>query len=409
MNRDKDFLLKVSNTFCMFPWVHLNIAPNGNVHPCCVGVSSDPLGKITKDVTFDDIINNENYKELRNNMLANKPSNACSACYDLEKFGNSFREYANESLGHLIDEVLEKTDGDGTIHDFKMRYFDIRFRNICNFKCRTCGPDYSSSWALEENRHTLSKHKIHDLSSNTNILEEFLTHIPHVELVYFAGGEPLITDEHYTILEKLIESNRTDVKLRYNSNCSVLSYKDKDLLSLWKHFDQIEVSASIDHIGERAEYIRHGTDWAVIDKNLKILRDLPNIVLSVNSVLSIFNYQTLDMLIEYLIENNMLAPTTWHSTIIPTSYPSYFSATVLPTENKLIGTSKLVNLLDKMKSDGFVDSQTGMIQNSIDFANSADNWEKEKENLIREITKKDIHRNESFVKTFPELAKLLDM
>ena len=195
----------------------------------------------------------------------------------------------------------------------------------------------------------------------------------------------------------------------FSRNCSVLSYKDKDLLSLWKHFDQIEVSASIDHIGERAEYIRHGTDWAVIDKNLKILRDLPNIVLSVNSVLSIFNYQTLDMLIEYLIENNMLAPTTWHSTIIPTSYPSYFSATVLPTENKLIGTSKLVNLLDKMKSDGFVDSQTGMIQNSIDFANSADNWEKEKENLIREITKKDIHRNESFVKTFPELAKLLDM
>lgn len=406
---DKDFLLNGSKTFCMFPWVHLNIVPNGNVYPCCVGVSSDPLGKITDDVKFDDIINNENFKELRNNMLADIPSNACTSCYDLEKFGNSFRKYANESFGHLIDEALDNTDSDGTLHDFKMRYCDVRFKNICNFKCRTCGPDYSSSWALEENRHMGTKHKIYDLSTNTNILEEFLNHIPNVELVYFAGGEPLITDEHYIILEKLIESNRTDVKLRYNTNCSVLAYKDKDLLSLWKHFDKIDISASIDHIGERAEYIRHGTDWAVIDNNLKVFREIPNVDLSINSVLSVFNYQTLDMLIEYLIENNILTPTTWYSSIIPTSHPSYFSATVLPTDNKLIGTEKLTKLISTMRSNNFVDSQTTMIQNSIDFANSANNWEIEKENLIREITKKDIHRNESFVKTFPELEKLLDM
>ena len=227
---DKDFLLNGSKTFCMFPWVHLNIVPNGNVYPCCVGVSSDPLGKITDDVKFDDIINNENFKELRNNMLADIPSNACTSCYDLEKFGNSFRKYANESFGHLIDEALDNTDSDGTLHDFKMRYCDVRFKNICNFKCRTCGPDYSSSWALEENRHMGTKHKIYDLSTNTNILEEFLNHIPNVELVYFAGGEPLITDE----FSEKVKSYEAEYEVRLEE------IKNREKEALLTNYDKIK-------------------------------------------------------------------------------------------------------------------------------------------------------------------------
>ena len=34
----------------------------------------------------------------------------------------------------------------GRIIKFRMRYFDIRFSNICNFKCRTCGSAFSSQW-----------------------------------------------------------------------------------------------------------------------------------------------------------------------------------------------------------------------------------------------------------------------
>ena len=28
--------IKITKTFCMAPWVHMNIGPNGDVYPCCM-------------------------------------------------------------------------------------------------------------------------------------------------------------------------------------------------------------------------------------------------------------------------------------------------------------------------------------------------------------------------------------
>ena len=77
----------------------------------------------------------------------------------------------------------------------------------------------------------------------------------------------LITPEHYVILEEMIRKGRTDTILRYNTNASI-SYKQYDIFDLWKHFDRIELSCSIDY-GERAEVMRHGTDWARVEEKLK--------------------------------------------------------------------------------------------------------------------------------------------
>ena len=76
--------------------------------------------------------------------------------------------------------------------------------------------------------------------------------------IYIAGGEPLVTEEHYLLLEWLIKNNATNVKLRYNTNFTKLRFKDYEVLPLWSHFKHIEILASIDAVDELGSYIRSG-------------------------------------------------------------------------------------------------------------------------------------------------------
>ena len=138
-----------------------------------------------------------------------------------------------------------------------MKYFDIRFSNICNYKCRTCGSEFSSKWAQEHKEHDAPPagfRVIQHADKSGALLDQVVEQIPNIELAYFAGGEPLITDEHYVILEEMIASGKCkDIVLRYNTNMSNFKYKKYDVLDMWSNFKRVEVSSSLDHYGVKAE------------------------------------------------------------------------------------------------------------------------------------------------------------
>ena len=119
-----------------------------------------------------------------------------------------------------------------------MRYFDLRFSNICNFKCRTCNYEYSSQWEQEDKRRGIKRPIINFAKEDTALLQDVINQIPNIETAYFAGGEPLITEEHYIIIEEMIRKNRTDIKLMYNTNLSNFKFKNnkKDFLNGKNHF-----------------------------------------------------------------------------------------------------------------------------------------------------------------------------
>ena len=56
------------------------------------------------------------------------------------------------------------------------------------------------------------------------------------------------------------------------------------ILELWNHFDKIELSCSIDSWGERAEVMRHGTDWGRVEANLKQFRNYDKVDFQLNTV-----------------------------------------------------------------------------------------------------------------------------
>ena len=405
MKIDKDFLLNESKTFCMFPWLHLYSSPRGDVYPCCTTNPVETLGSVKKN-SLKEIFNNDKTKQLRLNMLNEVPNEVCKSCYKMEESSPySYRYFSKTVLGHNFDDTVANTNPDGSLDDFKMKYIDIRFSNICNFKCRTCGSECSSQVAAEERQ--LGKHDyivLHADDKSGNLLDEVMEHLDHAQMIYFAGGEPLITEEHYVIVEELIKKGRTDVTLKYNTNTSTINYKGKDLFDLWGRFDHIDVACSIDHFGERAELLRHGTDWGTVESNLIAFRNLPNVTFSISTVLSVFNYLTIHDFYNYLIGKKLIFANDEKHYLSITSDPPYYAATTLPKSLKELFQPQIEVFFDLWPNFKLICDQ---IRYAINFANSADTWEENKYDFIRYSWMKDRMRNEDLIKVFPELETMV--
>jgi len=403
---DKEYLLNESKTFCMYPWTHLNATPLGNIFPCCSNDYTAPLGN-TKDMTLNEAFNSDYMKKLRLDMLNERKHEICNFCYAHEEAGpHSFRRYSIEHFGKHFDESLAMTREDGHVDEFKMRYFDIRFSNICNFKCRSCGSEFSSQWALEDKKTWNPDGPIimHVDNEEGGILKEILEQVEYIDIAYFAGGEPLITPEHYVILEELIRLGKTDTILRYNTNASTVSYKDKDIFDLWKHFDKVELSCSIDHFGQRAEMMRHGTDWGRVERNLKTFRSLDYVSFQMNTVLSIMNYYTLHEFFEYMSGVGLFDyDKDFYNSLYLAANPKYYCAQALPKHMKQQAAQKLMS---GYQGDRAVDQ---LIKSGVEFAGLNDTWDDVKKDFFHMTYRLNKLRGEDFFKVFPELQPLQDM
>ena len=408
---NKEYHLTKSKTFCMVPWIHLHTSPMGVAAPCCVSESCstvDGMGD-SKTQPMMDILNATQMKQLRLDMINEVPNSECSKCYEQEKVKiRSFRQDMNSIYSRHYDEALTNTTVEGSINQFKMRYFDIRFSNICNFKCRTCGSAFSTQWEQEDLKNNVVYARIIPKNNNPKFLQEVVEQIQFMETAYFAGGEPLITEEHYILLEEMIKQGRTNIELRYNTNLSNLKFKDKDLVSLWKHFDKkIEIFASIDHYGERAEYIRHGTNWGTVENNFLLIKENPHINLQINTVLSVFNLLTIHDFYQYLIDKKLFTVSDRVCTLYNMTHPVFLSCHILPEKYKLKGKESLQKYIDILIQNKFAGKHRNYPDQSIVWLFSNNTWDQHQTQFRSEIQRIDNLRGEDFNKTFPELAGLI--
>ena len=395
----------------MAPWVHLHTSPLGIAGPCCISEScntGEGMGD-SKKQSLMEIVNGTKMKQLRMNMINEVHNSECTKCYDQENINiKSFRQQLNQNYNTYYEEALSNTTADGEVSEFKMKYFDIRFNNICNFKCRSCGSEFSTQWEQEDLKSKVPYARIIPKNDNPKFLNEVVEQIQHMETAYFAGGEPLITEEHYILLEEMIKQNRTDIILRYNTNLSNLKFKDKDLLGLWKHFKhRIQVSASIDHYGERAEYIRHGTDWGRVEENFIQVKKTPYISITMNTVLSVFNVLSMHEFYQYLIDKQLYTPKDNVYSMYNMSHPVFIASHILPEEYKLKGKESLEKCVKLLTDNNFKANHIEQPKQSIDWLFSKHTWEEHKTQFRSEIQRLDNLRGEDFSKTFPELAGLL--
>jgi len=293
---------KISPTFCALPWLHLSSRPDGKMRTCCTSNASsvqDPnsmiksgggeVGVIKNDkgesvnfnnTSLEEAWNSSYMRNVRNMMLRGEQPASCIKCYKEEAAGHlSKRNWETEYWGNRynLQELVDETAEDGTIPP-KIRYIDLRMGSKCQLACVMCSPHDSSGWIKEwqqihpqiENERLKSSSQWDNKGlsygssynwhkNNPRFWNDLMDQIPHMYQLYFAGGESLIIDEHYDLLEECIKRGHAkNIELRYNSNA--VEWRP-GLASLWAEFKRVRFHYSIDALGEQNDYIRYPSQW----------------------------------------------------------------------------------------------------------------------------------------------------
>jgi organic radical activating enzyme len=398
----EEFLLKDSKTFCIYPWIHLHAYPTGEAYPCCHAEMAYPVGN-TRFKTLEDIYRDAPMRELRKDMLNERPNPACGRCYEQEESGFfSGRRSANKHHGHHVKRI----DDD----KFQMSYWDIRFSNLCNLSCRSCGHIFSSSWYQDQAKLAGNDWKDRNQVLNyagrteTDIWEQLIPHLDYVEQIYFAGGEPLMMSEHYNILDELERRGRFDVRLIYNTNFTHVKLKDRWVFDYWKKFKSVAVGASLDAMGPRAEYIRKGTDWNTVEQNrIKMLETCPNVDFYISPTVSILNASHVTDFHRDWVERGLLQPQDLNVNILQD--PVYYRIDVATPEYKQRIKQKFENHLEWLRPQDPLQRATVGFESAINFMTATDNsallprfWHKTQE--------LDAIREENIFDALPELREL---
>ena len=406
-DRQKELLLD-SDTFCMLPWMHLHAIPDGRAYPCCFGFDPYPVGN-ANEKSMKEIFNDERMKKLRLNMLNNKKSKECGKCYDQEKSGFfSLRLSSNKHFGHLID-LVDSTKADGTA-DFIMKYWDIRFSNLCNMACRSCGTWFSSNW-YEDHKKIHGSDPGHPKimragRSANDIWEQLLEQFDHVEQFYFAGGEPIIMEEHLRILKELDKRKMYHVRLIYNTNFSKSKFKGTDIFELWNKFDSVSIGASLDAEGARAELIRKGTKWDDIVANRKRMMEVcPKVDFYISSTVGMVNALHVPDFHRNWVEEGLIKPQDFNFNLL--QWPKWQRMDMFPQEYKKRVEEKYREHMTWLQKNDHLTRASKGYESAIKWMNERDT----SNNLpmFFKLTKKyDGVRGESLVEVFPELKELFE-
>ena len=337
------------HTRCPIPWMSQSYRANGDIRVCCQaqhgptgGILKSPQGEVlnARDSDLNQIRNAPLEKDIRASMMRGEKHEECTRCWTEEDSGMTSRRIIENKLWtkggwdqlreedkYTWDELLSHTQEDGTIDTdiIGNNFFDVRFGNLCNLKCRMCGPTDSSMWYDEQVKlwgntykdshgtvtlvpNAKGKHvpevNVYDWHESEHYWEQMECMIPNIRKLYIVGGEPFMIDQHYAFLQKCVDGGYAkNIIVEYNSNITNIPQRAWDI---WKHFKRIGIGASIDAIGDLNYYIRYPSHFDKIFSNLKKLSAAEgNFRMWLATTINIYNVWVLPEIMKFWIENTM--------------------------------------------------------------------------------------------------------
>ena len=396
--------LKMTETFCILPWMSMSTNPKGELRVCCNSTASltpgAPSNLITRydntpyhilDDDIDNFWNSKILKNLRKDFLNNEKPAICRQCFNVESLGiTSPRQVCNQKW--MFDYEPSITP------PMNIKYIDIRLGNLCNLKCRMCNPYSSNQW-IEEwglireplNDKTKTQLFKMDWPNNDKVSENLLKFANTIEEIYLTGGEPTLATSQYTLFDKLIELNvAKNITLKYNTNCTNLP---KKMIDYWQHFKKISLNASVDAYGDLNRYIRYPTGWSLVETNLMKFKELSheNINLAIHICIQMYNILHLDKLLEFL---NMHQINNIYLGIL--DHPSCLNIKLLPVDLKELARDRLQPFM-----------HINRVNNIIDYMLSEDLSSRLNEFKTYTIAL-DKSRNESILDLVPEMKDIFN-
>ena len=275
------------DTLCLAPWTHTYLSPQTERRLCCA--SREPAQNFEQYIdttsgtgqyiplTLEQHWNSDHMRSVRRRMMAGETLPECEVCNNKLLNTDVYRSYFNRMFEHKYDEAMDSTYTDGYT-TMKPVSWDYRFSNLCNFKCRMCGDMLSSSWEVEQRTNNMidwtnsknnwmkpSIRKEITAFQDTQIEKEFSDAVEQhrVEEVYWVGGEPLMYEQHWRYMKRIVElGDGKNVYARYNSNLSRVDYRGCNLYrDILGHLRDWQICASLDGTEKTGEYIRTGLDF----------------------------------------------------------------------------------------------------------------------------------------------------
>ena len=277
----------MAKSLCLAPWTHTYLSPQTERRMCCA--SREPAQNFAQyidtsagtgqyiPITLEQHWNGEHMRSVRRRMLAGETLPECEVCNDQLLNTDVYRTYFEHLFRHKLPEVIASTAPDGST-SMQPVSWDYRFSNLCNFKCRMCGDMLSSAWESEQRQHHMIDWRNpknawmqpeirNEISAfqDTQIEAEFSDAVEQhrVEEVYWVGGEPLMYEQHWRYMARIVELNDGgQVYARYNTNLSRVDYGGRNLFrDILAHIRDWQICASLDGVGATGEYIRTGLDY----------------------------------------------------------------------------------------------------------------------------------------------------
>lgn len=342
----------ISPTFCALPWLHLSSRPDGKMRTCCTSNASsvqDPdssiksgggeVGVVKNDngvpanfntTSLSDAWNSAYMRNVRKMMLRGEQPASCLKCYKEESAGHlSKRNWETEYWSNRYDmqTLIDETEEDGSI-PAKIRYIDLRMGTKCQLACVMCSPHDSSGWIKDHqdivpqitnsrlagtshwNRGTDTGASYNWHKNNPRFWDELYEQVPNLYQLYFAGGESLVIEEHYDLLEECIKRGYAkNIELRYNSNG--VEWRE-DLFDLWAEFKRVRFHYSIDALGEQNDYIRYPSTWAHQERVFHLLDNTaPQVEVTTATTIMALNIAYLPEFVQWKVQQGFKKINAW--------------------------------------------------------------------------------------------------
>ena len=271
----------------MAPWVHTYLSPQTERRMCCASrepaqnfkqyIDTDAGSGKYIPITLEQHWNSPHMQSVRRRMMAGEILPECQVCNNKLLNTDVYRTYFWQLFKHKYPDIWETTDDSGHT-TMQPVSWDYRFSNLCNFKCRTCGDMLSSSWESEQRQHNMTDWSNpkntwmqpavrQEISAfqDSQVEAEFAAAVEQhrVEEVYWVGGEPLMYEQHWRYMKRIVElGDGPRVYARYNTNLSRVDYRGvnlyRDILGGLRDW---QICASLDGTGTIGEYIRTGLNY----------------------------------------------------------------------------------------------------------------------------------------------------
>jgi molybdenum cofactor biosynthesis enzyme MoaA len=317
---------------CIHTYSGISIARlNGTIQPCCKYQTSKDTPTIFDVDSLNDIHSSKYYKNLQQQLDSGIFPPGCIQCQTDEAVGITSTRQHTEQVIFDNAERFKKNN----IQDL-----EIGLDFTCNMMCRMCGASASSKWGQAKTvqalfkKHELPYDSADNLKKYRNYQSQFFkifenTNLSEVIHIRLEGGEPFYSKNINWFIDKLDQEvkNKNNLVLSIFTNCSI--FPSTDLLEKLKKF-HLNITFSLDAIGELAETIRWGASWTSIETNVQLWKsfadDNKNVQLSTSTTVSLLNVNAIDDLIEFC-NSNSIKMFINHLTM-----PEYLSIYQLPVE-----------------------------------------------------------------------------